>query len=159
MDRKDYLAWKRKNVTLRGLAKDKRPTHQNGGSSYLGGGLYTCPLSNRQMARSYAKNGGSVWFVVYARPLNPKVFNTCNDWEIWLYNNLIKSADAREFYKTTSIEAEMLKLGFDGIEIKGREIVNFKPDEDRLRWFEDERQLEQYYEWFIEQYSESAVLA
>ena len=36
-----------------------------------------------------------------------------------------------------------MKLGFDGIIIKGREIVNYKPE--NVLYFKDEQQLENYY--------------
>jgi hypothetical protein len=42
------------------------------------------------------------------------------------------------------MDKEMIKLGYDGLIIKGREMVNYKPSED-VRYFEDENQLEMYY--------------
>ncbi len=49
------------------------------------------------------------------------------------------------FDKVTTIEAEMLKRGFDGIEIKGREIVNFTPLKD-VMYFQTERALQNYHD-------------
>ena len=41
-------------------------------------------------------------------------------------------------------EKEMEKLGYDGIEIKGREMVNFKPED--VRYYRTENELMNYYE-------------
>ncbi|TXG80918.1 MAG: hypothetical protein E6R13_07325, partial [Spirochaetes bacterium] len=60
----DYLSWKRKNVTLRGM---KDTSVENGVSGMLGKGLYTAPLSNKALAKQY----GDVYFVVGAIPKNP----------------------------------------------------------------------------------------
>ncbi|MFW6243375.1 MAG: hypothetical protein ACOC2W_04380, partial [bacterium] len=57
--RSDYLRWKRKNVTLRGI-KEMGSDNEVYGS--FGKGLYTVPLSNRSMARQY----GDVYFVLNA---------------------------------------------------------------------------------------------
>mgnify|MGYP000981632105 CR=1 FL=1 len=149
--RNDFLKWKRKNVTIRGVQEIGK---ENNSGAMLGDGLYTAFLSNKQLAKQY----GTVYFVVNAIPKNPKIFNTLNDWEIWFYRHLVtphtKTADGdipdvREFYKKTTIKDAMLKLGYDGVIIKGREMVNYLPDEDEIRYFENERQLEQYYEYVV----------
>ena len=52
--------------------------------------------------------------------------------------------DLRYFEDNTSIEKEMLDLGYDGLVIKGREMVNYKPKD--ILYFENEDQLKMYYE-------------
>lgn len=146
----NYLSWKRKNVTIRGI---KEAGEENNAGAMLGRGLYTAFLSNKDLAKQY----GKVYFVLGAIPKNPKVFNTLNEWEIWFYNTLVykyskekgsEYPDKRDFTANTTIEDEMQKLGYDGIVIKGREIVNFKPD-DNIKYFSNEDQLEDYYETVI----------
>lgn len=143
----NYLKWKRNNVTLRGI-KDV-DSNQNGGSAMLGRGLYTAHLGNKQLAKLY----GKVHFVVNAIPTNPKIFNNLNEFEIWFYNNLVIAyskangkdfPDIRDFNAKTTIENELMKLGYDGIIIKGREMVNYKPD--HVLYFKDEYQLINYYQ-------------
>jgi len=145
--KKAYSDWVRKNVTYRGMTGDPYEDHENGGSAMLGRGLYT--TKDKSMARSY----GTLWYVVNAIPKNPKVFQYLNDWEIWFPNHLIlpysktKRLDRpsrRDFFEHTTIEDEMLKLGYDGVIIKGREMVNFKPED--VRYFPNERQLQQYFD-------------
>lgn len=69
-DRKEYLKWKRKNVTYRGMQETGA---ENGGMAKYGSGLYTAALSNKTMAKQY----GKVYYVVNAVPKHPKiVFNT-----------------------------------------------------------------------------------
>lgn len=144
-----YLSWKRKNVTIRGV---KEAGEENNAGAMLGRGLYTAFLSNKDLAKQY----GQVYFVVNAIPKNPKVFNTLNEWEIWFYNTLVykyskeqgkEFPDRRDFNANTTIEDEMQKMGFDGIVIKGREMVNFKPE--NVVYFKDENQLENYYHTVI----------
>jgi len=143
---KDYLKWKRKNVTLRGV--NNGINNPNGGSSSLGKGLYTAVLSYKQLARQY----GEVYFVVNAIPKNPKIFSSYNEFEIFLQNLIMKLGytryegqwpDEARFYKETSIEKEIMKLGYDGIILKGREMVNYTPED--IRYFKDERDLQNYY--------------
>ncbi len=151
---KNYLKWKRTNITLRGINKDNIDNYTpNGGSALLGDGLYTAFLSNRKMANSY----GTVYFVLNAIPKHPKIFNTLNDWEIYFHNILVfpyskklgkNYPDRRDFFAITDICKEMLKLGFDGIIIKGREMVNFTPPENVI-YFQNEIQLEMYYNTVI----------
>lgn len=133
----NYSKWKRYNVTYRGI---KELGKENNVFGSLGKGLYTVPSSNKIMTNNY----GIRYFVVNGRPKNPKVFDTLNNWEIWFQNNLrFKYESLSEFEKNTSIEKEMLKLGYDGIEIKGREIVNFKPKD--IKYFRTEDMLKDYF--------------
>jgi len=100
-----------------------------------------------------AKTYGTLYFVVGGKPKHPKVFNTLNEWEIWYQNMLIfpfskkqgkEYPDRRDFEANTTIEDEVQKLGFDGIEIRGREMVAFKPE--NVLYFKNERELEMYFE-------------
>ncbi len=150
---KVYLSWKRNNVSYRGMQNRYAGDDGNGGMAILGQGLYTAALANKKMAKSY----GTVYYVVNGRPKNPKVFNTLNDWEIWFGNTLvgdfskahgIPKPDKRHFYENTSINAEMEKRGYDGIEIKGREYVAYKPE--NVLYFENDYQLEDYYKRNLE---------
>jgi len=142
----DYLKWKRKNVTYRGM---KEIGVENEVYGSLGKGLYTAPSSNKTMARQY----GKLYFVVNGRPKNPKKFNSINEWEIWFYNKLVydyskskgkERPDKRDFMAKTTIETELIKLGYDGIEIKGREMVNFNPE--NIMYFRTEDELKDYFE-------------
>ena len=144
--RREYLSWKRKNVTIRGV---KESGKENNAGAMLGRGLYTAFLSNKELAKQY----GKVYFVLGAKPKKPKVFNTLNEWEIFEYNTLItnyfknkgEKTDKRTFFNETTIEDEMMKLGYDGIVIKGREMVNFKPNKSEIIYFQNERELESYF--------------
>jgi len=143
-----YSNWKRKNVTLRGI-KELGKTNEFYGT--FGNGLYTVPLSNKAMAKQY----GDVYFVVYAKPKKPKVLDNLNLAEMWIQkivNDFCKKHGekySRTFFENnTTIEDEMLNMGYDGLVIKGREMVNYTPSEN-VRFFENERQLIQYYEHFV----------
>ena len=140
----DYKKWKRKNVTLRGMSQGVG--NENNGGARFGSGLYTASLGNKQMAKGY----GDVYFVVNGRPKNPVKFNDTNQAEIWLFRNITNKnyKSIRDFNKDTTIEAEMLKLGYDGLEVVGREIVSYKPE--NVLYFSNERQLIGYYEDTIE---------
>lgn len=146
-DQKAYLKWKRQNVTIRGM---KEIGQMNGGMAVLGSGLYTAPLSNKSLTKCY----GTTHFVLNAIPKNPKTFNTLNDWEIWFYNTLVFNyskalgktfPDKRDFNAKTTIETEIQKMGYDGVLIKGREMVCYKPE--NVMYFSNERQLQDYYEF------------
>lgn len=151
-----YSVWKRKNVTYRGIKSDNLAEPNDIYPSF-GKGLYTVPASNKAMAKGY----GTVYYVLNAKPKNPKKFKSLNDAEIWLtntlYYNFLKDKvedeydkfSRKEFDARNSIADEMLKMGYDGIEIVGREMVNYKPDMDNIRYFENERQLEMYYDMFV----------
>ena len=146
----EYLSWKRKNVTIRGMKDSSQP---NNAGNMLGKGLYTTFLSNKSMTKQY----GDTYFVVNAYPKKPKVFNTLNEWEIWFQNNLVfkyskklgkEYPDIRDFNNSTSIEEEMMNLGYDGIIIKGREIVNFKPSDD-VKYYKTENELINHYIHYV----------
>ena len=141
----NYLKWKRKNITIRGI---KEVGEENNAGAMLGKGLYTAFLSNRDLAKQY----GNVYFVLNAIPTKPKIFNTLNEWEIWFYNTLVYKfskengkdfPDKRDFNSKTTIEDEMKKLGYNGIIIKGREMVNFEPE--NVKYFKNEISLKDYY--------------
>lgn len=136
----DYKKWKRQNVTIRGIAN--KPGEYNGvGSITLGDGFYTAHLGNRDMARKY----GKIYFVINGRPKNPLVFNSINEAEIWMQQNLYfkNYKNIRDFNEHTTIKDEVLKMGHDGIEIKGREMVNFTPE--NVKYFKTEEELFNYY--------------
>lgn len=143
-----YLKWKRKNVSLRGL-KDTVSADNGGQGAILGKGLYTAALANKTLAKQY----GTVKFVTGARPKKPLVFDNLNKWEIWLQRLMLKWGadvyDPRKFHAETSIEKEVQKLGYDGVEIKGREYVNYTPNEKEIRYFSTEQQLKNWYEDFV----------
>lgn len=151
-NRAEYLKWKRQNVTIRGMQELGK---ENNGMASFGQGLYTAALGNRELAKKY----GKVYFVVGAIPKHPKVVNSWNDAEIFLQqvvaqygkeNGINDYFDAkRDFDTKTNVREEMLKLGYDGLVIRGREMVNYTPDEDKIRYFENENQLIQYYEDFV----------
>jgi hypothetical protein len=143
----EYLSWKRKNVTLRGMS-NKDSNIENGGMAKYGSGLYTAALGNKSMAREY----GKVYFVVNAIPKKPKkVYNT-NEAEIFLQQlvtNFCKEhnvpRDNSFFSKNTTIGEEMKRQGYDGLIIQGREMVNYTPPDD-IQYFTTEDELKQYYE-------------
>lgn len=143
----DYKAWKRKNVTIRGVAE---MGSENGGGAMLGDGLYTAFLSNKELAKQY----GTVNFVINAIPKKPLTFNTLNDWEIWVQRNLFPKDDSghpslRNFFaQGKTYASEIQKLGYDGVIIKGREMVNYAPGD--VLYFQNERQLYNYWEIIIQ---------
>jgi hypothetical protein len=158
----NYLKWKRQNVTLRGVRGNVgTPNSEDGEGNFLtafgdvlGRGLYTAALSNKGMAKSY----GKLYYVMNAIPKHPMVFNTLNDWQIWFGNTLVGDyakqrganyPDKRIFNAETTIEKEMQKRGYDGIIIRGREMVNFTPP-DNVMYFTNEQELMNYYEIVIE---------
>jgi len=138
----DYKAWKRKNVTIRGVQEIGQ---ENGGGAMLGKGLYTAFLGNKELAKQY----GSVNYVLNAIPKKPLVFNTLNDWEIWIQRNLYPKdkgyPSLRDFFaQGKTYEGEIQKLGYDGVVIKGREMVNYNPPDD-IMYFQNDDQLLNYY--------------
>ena len=140
-EHKEYLKWKKKNVSFRGM---KDTTQPNGmASSILGDGLYTASLSNKSMAKQY----GELYYVVNAVPKNPLVFKTLNSWEIWMQDKY----DKREFEKVTSIEKEIMKMGYDGVILTGREMVNYTPPESvrYFRYENGEYSVIEYYTNFV----------
>ena len=48
------------------------------------------------------------------------------------------------FENNTSMDKEMLKMGYDGLIIKGREMVNYKPE--NIKYFKTEKELQLYYQ-------------
>ena len=143
----NYQSWKRKNVTLRGM---KESGVENGVYGSFGKGLYTVPLSNKAMAKQY----GEVFFVVNAKPKTPKIVQTLNDAEMLVQKLLTNFCEThgkkynRDFFdKNTSVEDEMLKLGYDGLVIKGREMVNYKPD--NFKYFRTEIGLQDYFDRLV----------
>jgi len=143
-DKNKYSKWKRANVTYRGM-KQKGKSNEVYGS--FGKGLYTVPLSNKSMAKQY----GDLYFTINAIPKKPKVVQSLNAAEVWRQNLISdfckknnKEYNTSFFEKNTSIEKEAIKLGLDGLIIKGREMVNYKPKD--ILYFKDEQQVMNYYE-------------
>jgi hypothetical protein len=143
-DQKAYLKWKKANVTYRGMKKVGTDNEVYGS---FGKGLYTVPLSNKAMAKTY----GDLYFVVNAIPKKPKIVNSINDAEMvrqGLISNFCKKNNVDYspsfFENNTSMDKEMLKLGFDGLIIKGREMVNYKPKD--ILYFKTEDEVKNYYE-------------
>lgn len=139
----EYSKWKRKNVTLRGM-KELGKHNEVYGS--FGKGLYTVPLSNKSMAKEY----GQLYFVVNAKPLNPKIVDSLNGAEL-VRQKLVSDYcekngerySASFFNSNTSMEIEMMALGYDGLIIKGREMVNYKPGD--VKYFKTEEELKDYH--------------
>jgi hypothetical protein len=138
---KAYLKWRKENVSYRGMKEIGQPNYSNPFPDLLGDGLYTAALSNKKMCSAY----GDVYIAIYAKPKHPLVFNTLNDWQIWMQQNLLKpfKFNRSEFNKATDIRTEILKMGYDGVIIKGREMVNYTPS-DKIIYFK--------YEWEVEDY-------
>lgn len=144
----NYLKWKRKNVTLRG-SNNFDYTSPNGGFAAFGSGLYTATLSNAQLAKKH----GTLFFVVGAIPKHPKVVNSWNGAELFMQDLIVKYGkkhnidnyfDAKKhFEKNTSIKDEMIANGYDGLIIKGREMVNYTPGD--VKYFRTEEGLKDYY--------------
>ena len=142
-DQRAYLKWKKSNVTYRGMKKIGVDNEVYGS---FGKGLYTVPLSNKSMAKTY----GDLYFVVNAIPKKPKIVNSLNDAEL-VRQNLIANFCKKNkqdysvsyFEKHTSMDKEMLKQGFDGLIIKGREIVNYTPK--NIIYFKTEPEVKNYY--------------
>lgn len=140
----EYSKWKRKNVTLRGIKEFGKHNEVYGS---FGKGLYTVPLSNKSMAKQY----GEVYFVVNAIPKNPKVVQSLNTAEIFRYSIIEKYCNQNNmehsipyFEQNTSMAEEMLKMGYDGLIIKGREMVNYSPTD--IKYFKTEKELISYFE-------------
>jgi hypothetical protein len=95
------------------------------------------------MAKSY----GKVYFVLNARPLNPKKFQTTNTLEIF----------RQDFPDVDQMQQAVLACGFDGIEIPGREMVNYTPSND-IKYFDSLADLRSYFDSFVSIH-QKAVLA
>jgi len=147
----NYLKWKRQNVTLRGI-RDNNNSTENGGMAKYGQGLYTAFLGNKDLAKQY----GKVYFVVNAIPKHPKIVYSTNDAEMFeqqMVTNFCKMHGvprSNEFFSSkTTIADEMQRLGYDGLVIKGREMVNYTPPSNVL-YFNTEQALQNYYDVVIE---------
>jgi len=160
MDKK-YLEWRRKNVTVRGIKDTERTldTPNSDIAGVMGNGLYSAPISNIRMAKQY----GTVYYLVNAIPKNPVVCRSMNEYELFEQDLIKKFCQERGekysrslFDSVTSIDKELLKKGFDGVIIKGREMVNYKPED--VRYYQNERQLLQHYE-YVEQNLEEETTA
>ena len=140
----NYLKWKRVNVTIRGI---KNYGSENEVYGSFGKGLYTVPLSNLSMAKQY----GVPYFVVNAIPKSPKILDGLNSAEM-LRQKLVKlfcdknnkNYSMSFFEENTSMEIEMIELGYDGLIIKGREMVNYTPKD--IKYFKNEYELINYYD-------------
>lgn len=140
----EYSKWKRKNVTLRGIQDND--SEDNGGMAKYGQGLYTAFLSNREMAKEY----GTVYFVVNAIPKHPKIVYSTNEAEIFLQELVTKYCKKNNvprsnyyFSDNTTIADEMSNQGYDGLIIRGREMVNYKPE--NIKYFLTEYELKEYF--------------
>lgn len=136
-----YRKWKRDNVTYRGMTDTME---DNGAGARFGKGLYTTPNSNKKMAKGY----GELYYVVNGKPKHPKVFQDTNQAEIFI-QSFYKNYDysKREFQKHSSIENEMLKLGYDGLIVKGREMVNYKPED--VKYYKTEHALYDHFKYYV----------
>ena len=97
------------------------------------------------MANEY----GAVYFVVNAVPKKPLVFNNLNEWEIWTWQKLYSvdgKPDKRAFFENNTIEDAIQKMGYDGVIIKGREMVVYNTEGLDIRYYKDEEQVQGYYE-------------
>ena len=124
--RTQFLAWKRKNISLRGVQELGK---ENGVFGSFGTGLYTAFLSNKVLANQY----GNVYFVLGGKPLNPLKFQGWNAAEIYRQN----------FDNWEDMKTDILKKGFDGIAIQGREYCKYK--EINPLYFKTEKELFEYY--------------
>lgn len=134
--RNEFLSWKRKNITIRGINND---SEGDGGGS-LGLGLYTAFLSNRKLAKEF----GQVVYVLNGIPKNPIIFNSLNEWEVYIYKEFYSKYPTRyEFNAKSSYNKELTERGYDGVIIKGREMVNYNPE--NIIYFYSDTQLENYF--------------
>jgi hypothetical protein len=80
----------------------------------------------------------------------PKIVYNLNEAEIFRQKLVIdfckengEKYNLSYFENNTSIEDEMLKLGYDGLVIRGREMVNYTPKD--ILYFETEEELKNYW--------------
>jgi hypothetical protein len=106
--------------------------HENDMALSYGKGLYTAALSYKPLAKQY----GTVYAVVGGVPKKPKQFQNLNSSQIFRQHY----GDDAEVMKKALIEE-----GYDGLEIKGREMVNYNPPKD-LKFFKTEKQLKDYFD-------------
>ncbi|MFA5359299.1 MAG: hypothetical protein WC310_05820 [Patescibacteria group bacterium] len=83
------------------------------------------------MARQY----GKVYFVVNGRPKHPKKFHGLNDFEIF----------RQKYESVNAMQSDLILQGYDGVEIPGREMVNYAPQ--NVYYFSDETNLINYYSY------------
>ncbi len=122
---KDFNKWWRANVSYRGVDSNSGKR-----SGMLGDGLYSAALSNKKMASGY----GEVFFIINARPKKPIKFQNLNTWEIWIQNNRLNNQEIREV---------VIKAGYDGVEITGREYVSYFPENAIM--FKTKEKIKEYY--------------
>jgi hypothetical protein len=91
-----------------------------------------------------------IMYVINAIPKKAKIVNTTGNAEMFLQNvinNWCKDNNieynANYFSKKTSVKEQMLKLGYDGLIIKGREYVNYTPED--IKYFNNELALLKYF--------------
>ena len=113
-------------------------------------GLYGC--KDKQIEPEPAKEYGKVYFILNAIPKKPKVVFSVNEAEMFMQDlvtqfckELNVPRDNSFFSSKTTIAEEMMRNGYDGLIIKGREMVNYNPPENVI-YFENENQLYQYYQ-------------
>ncbi len=140
-----YSLWKRDNVSYRGIRN--LSSEDNGGMAKYGQGLYTTK------SKSFAKEYGDVYFVVNGIPKTPKICYSVNEAEIFLQELVTKYCKENNvprsnyyFSERTTIANEMINKGYDGLVIKGREMVNYKPT--NIKFFKTEDELYNYYRKF-----------
>jgi len=104
-----------------------------------------------------AKQYGTVRFVVNGRPKNPIRFTNMHHALLFIQDELhTKYTDdgissPRNFHeKGKTIKGELMDMGYDGLEIKGKEYVNYNPNEKDLYVCDDIKQLIRYWEMFYE---------
>lgn len=146
---KDYLRWKKENVSLRGIENfnNRYDTNGNGNIGRFGEGLYTAFLSNKKMAKEY----GKVYFVVNGKPKKPLKTNNPSSLENYIYE-IARDQGYKspiDAYKNGVKGAHdlLINAGYDGIQITGREYANFTPE--NVLYFENERLLENYFYNFV----------
>lgn len=128
---------------MRGIKEEGK---ENGIYGSFGKGLYPVPLSNKAMAKKY----GNVYFLVNAKPKNPKIVSDLNSAEIFIQNLIQRFCEKNGkrynrifFEENTTIEEQVMEMGYDGFLIKGREMVAYKPE--NVVYFRNEEQLIRYY--------------
>ena len=146
----DYKTRKRKNVSYRGI-KTLGEDNQVYGSR--GKGLYTAPLSNKAMAKTY----GELYFVINAIPAKPYIVSSINEAEIFRQKLIADFCKKHNqgyslsyFEQHTDMNDELIKLGYDGFVIKGREMVLYLTEDRDIRYYKKENDLILYYENNIE---------
>ena len=65
-----------------------------------------------------------------------------------MYLGKMTFPDSRKFYEMTTLEDAIMKLGYDGLVIQGREMVNYNPPKD-VRYYKDESQVVSYWQLYV----------